>query len=105
MQKGTIAGIAKGLMIAAGAAIFICAAVSIPSSSLTPEFLLLLSFATLIAPRMSLTLPGSRFALSFSDAAIFLGFLLYGGPIAIVLAGIESLANCFYLRSTGFKIG
>ena len=54
---------------------------------------------------MSLPLPRSRFAISFSDALIFLTFLLYGGPAAIVLSAAEILANCIYLRSTGFKFG
>ena len=54
---------------------------------------------------MSLALPRSRFAISFSDAAVFLIFLLYGGPTAIVFAALETAANCFYLRSTGFFFG
>ena len=105
MQKSTRAGIAKGAIIAAGTAIFLAAVFSVPRASLTTGSLLLLAFATLLAPRMSLTLPGSRFALSFADASIFLTFLLYGGPAAIVLSAIESIANCLYLRSTGFRFG
>lgn len=105
MQRAKRAGIAKGVIIAIGAAALVAAVASVPSSSMTPGLLVLLAFATLLAPRMSLTLPGSRFALSFSDASIFLAFLLYGGPTAIVLAAMESIANCLYLRSTGFKFG
>src|SRR5437868_3415444 len=95
----------KGAIIVAGAAIVVAAATSTPRAAYTPGFLVLILFATTLAPRMSLTLPGSRFALSFSDASIFLSFLLYGGQAAILVAAVESVANCLYLRSTGFKFG
>ena len=68
-------------------------------------FLCVLVFSVLVAPRMTLTLPRSRFAISFSDALVFLTFLFYGGPAAIVVAALESLANCLYLRSRGFPFG
>ncbi|MFL6374520.1 MAG: putative bifunctional diguanylate cyclase/phosphodiesterase [Pyrinomonadaceae bacterium] len=105
MKRASNSNIAKALLIALGAVAIVMAAASIPYAAITPGLLTLLAFATLLAPRMSLTLPGSRFALSFSDAAIFLAFILYGGPAAIVLASLESVANCLYLRSTGFKFG
>jgi diguanylate cyclase (GGDEF)-like protein len=54
---------------------------------------------------MSLTLPRSKFAISFSDALIFLCFLLYGGKAAIIVAAVETFANCLYLRSVGFPFG
>jgi diguanylate cyclase (GGDEF)-like protein len=54
---------------------------------------------------MSLPLPRSNFAISFSDALVFLTFLVYGGRPAIILAAAEIFANCLYLRTTGFKFG
>lgn len=62
-------------------------------------------FSTILAPRMSLALPKARFAISFSDAAVFLTFLIFGGPAAIVVAALESAANCIHLRSKGFYFG
>ena len=105
MQRTLKSKIAKAGIIAIGTASVVAAALSVPRSAFAPGLLLLVVFATVVAPRMSLTLPGSRFALSFSDAAIFLAFVLYGGPAAIILAAMESVANCLYLRSTGFKFG
>ncbi|MFT3745756.1 MAG: diguanylate cyclase [Pyrinomonadaceae bacterium] len=67
--------------------------------------MVILAFAVIVTPRMSLTLPRSRFAISFSDAAVFLTFLMYGGPAAIIVAALESVSNCFYLRSKGFYFG
>ena len=54
---------------------------------------------------MTLTLPRSKFAISFSDALVFFTFLFYGGPAAIVVAALETLANCLYLKSKGFPFG
>ena len=81
------------------------ATISLPSSVFSGGFLAIFIFATLVAPRMSLAIPRSRVAISFSDAAVFLAFLYYGGPAAILIAAAESLANCFYLRSRGVPIG
>jgi diguanylate cyclase (GGDEF)-like protein len=81
------------------------ALVGLSRELLDAGFLIVFAFSTLIGPRMSLTLPRSRFALSFSDAAVFLTFLLYGGPAAIAVAAFESLANCLYLKAKGFYFG
>jgi diguanylate cyclase (GGDEF)-like protein len=105
MKEVRNSDIAKAVIISIGSVALVLAAVSIPRTAFTPGLLLLIAFATLLAPRMSLTLPGSRFALSFSDAAIFLAFVLYGGAAAIIVAAAESVANCVHLRSSGFKFG
>lgn len=68
-------------------------------------FGLLLSFALIFTPRISLTLPYSKFSVSFSDAIIFLTLLLYGGEAAILLATLEMTAACFYLKSKGVEFG
>ncbi|HQU86293.1 MAG TPA: EAL domain-containing protein [Pyrinomonadaceae bacterium] len=55
---------------------------------------------------MSLQLPRSRYILTFSDALIFLTILNYGGAAAAILAGLEMLANCLYMRwKDGIKFG
>ncbi len=92
----------KVITILAGALCFGGALANLPSEALSGGFLCLLLFSSVIAPRMSLTLPRSRFAISFSEASVFLAFFLYGGSAAIVTAAIESVANCLYLRSRGF---
>jgi diguanylate cyclase (GGDEF)-like protein len=81
------------------------ALITFPPGSLTAGFFVIVGMSVLIAPRMSLELPRSKFAITFSDALIFLTFLFYGGQAAILVAVIESVANCFYLRSRGFKFG
>lgn len=105
MNREHLTNLFKGTMILFGT---ICLAVGIGGLTpavLTPGFFGIALFSTILAPRMSLTLPRSRFAISFSDATVFLTFLLYGGPAAIVVAALESAANCLYLRSTGFYFG
>ncbi len=65
------------------------------------QFLLLFLFTILIAPRMRIFLPRSKFHLSFSDSMIFLTFLLFGGEAAILIATVEMFAACLHLRYNG----
>lgn len=88
----------KVSLIVLGAFCILLAAATLPSSAIGWGYLILIAASVTIAPRMSLTLPRSKFAISFSDALIFLTFLLYGGSAAILLAAIEMLAHCLYLK-------
>lgn len=92
-------------MIVLGAVCVSFALFRLPWEAFTLGYLLVLAFSMFVAPRMSLTLPRSKFAISFADAFIFLTFLIYGGKAAILVAALEMLALCFYLRSTGFPFG
>ena len=58
--------------------------------------------AAFLAPRIMLTLSYSRITIEFSDAFTFFTFLLLGGEAAIILASIQTLAGCFYLKNKGF---
>ncbi len=103
--RDKIATLVKALAITGGA---VCIAVSVfqlEPAKLGWGYLALLAISVLVAPRMTLTLPRLKFAISFSDALIFLTFLLYGGWAAIILAAVEMLASCMYLRSQGFPFG
>lgn len=101
MSRETISTYAKYMIIIAGAACFCGALFMLDAQVLGLGFPLIVLFSTLIAPRMSLALPRSRFIISFSDAGIFLAFLFYGGMAAMIVAALEMLANCLYLRSRG----
>lgn len=105
MNREVLSNFAKGILILAAAVSLALAVPNLPYDRFAWGLAAILLFAVFVAPRMSLELPGSRFAISFSDAAVFLVFLLYGGPTAIVFAALENAANCFYLRSTGFYFG
>lgn len=89
-----------GIMLA-GMMCLIYALAMIPGTTLSIGFLGVLLFAILVAPRMTLKLPRSKFLLSFSDSVIFFTFLVYGGETAIVVAFIETFANCYYLKRKG----
>lgn len=91
--------------IVLGAVCFGLALFNLPDHVFGMGYLLVLAFAILVAPRMSLTLPRSKFAISFADALIFLTFLLYGGKAAIVVTVLETMASCFYLRRSGHSFG
>lgn len=105
MDRKQLSNYAKWIMIFTGTICFAWALSDLELPALNWGYVLMLVFSTVIAPRMSLALPRSKFAISFSDALIFLTFLLYGGPAAIIVAALESFANCIYLRRKGFPFG
>ncbi|HQU91401.1 MAG TPA: EAL domain-containing protein [Pyrinomonadaceae bacterium] len=90
----------KFAIIAFGMACLLFALVTIPTESLTPGLVGVMLFSIYVAPRMTLTLPRSELYVSFSDSVVFFTFLLYGGEIAIIVAFVETLANCIYLKRT-----
>jgi diguanylate cyclase (GGDEF)-like protein len=96
---------AKGTVILAGIFAISLASANLAMGIFSWGFAFVLAFAVIVAPRMSLALPRSKFAISFADALIFLTFLLYGGPAAVVVAASETFANCLYLRKKGFPFG
>jgi len=105
MTRETLLNKTKVVTISLGALPLTLAALTFPAQAFTWGFGLVALTAIILAPRMSLPLPRSKFAISFSDALIFLTFLMFGGQAAIILSAAEMLANCFYLRRTGFKFG
>src|SRR5215204_6816682 len=88
----------KAGIITAGMVCLLYALATLPTAALSLGFLVLILFACFVAPRMTLTLPRSKFYISFSDSVVFFTFLVYGGETAIVVAFIETLANCIYLK-------
>src|SRR6187399_2014954 len=110
MSREILSSYAKQTTILVGGVCLAFALANFPTYGLTPHglnwgFVLVVTFAVLVAPRLSLALPRSRFAISFSDAAVFLAFLFFGGPAAILVAALETFANCLYLRSRGYSFG
>jgi diguanylate cyclase (GGDEF)-like protein len=73
----------------------------LPSANLNWGYGLMLVISALVVPRMSLAIPRSNVAVSFSDTLVFLSFLMYGPAPAIILSGTETLANCFYNKWRG----
>jgi diguanylate cyclase (GGDEF)-like protein len=105
MLSPSSASFAKVALIVAGALTLSVAFAYLRLADLGLGYIAILVFAAAGAPRLSIALPRSRFAISFADASVFLAFLLYGGPAAVVTAFVETLANCWYLRSRGYKFG
>ena len=105
MKRESLSYFTKALVIAFGAACFCAAVITLPASAASWGYLFILIFSITVAPRLTLTLPRSKFAISFSDSLIFLTFLLYGGQAAIILAAAETCATCFHLKRSGFFWG
>lgn len=71
---------------------------NLTAKALSFGYLAVLIFAVVVAPRMALSLPRSKFFVTFSDSIVFFTFLVYGGETAVVVAFIEMFANCLYLK-------
>ncbi|MEP6848851.1 MAG: bifunctional diguanylate cyclase/phosphodiesterase [Acidobacteriota bacterium] len=93
----------KAAVIIVGIICFGVALLVNSTQALRWEYLVLLAFAVLVAPRLSLTISRSNLILSFSDSIVFLTFLMYGGELAIVTAFVEAVANCIYLKRRGVE--
>ena len=74
---------------------------NLPVGAFSLSFVFLLAFTLLVTPRMSLMLPRAKFVLSFSDSMIFLSFVLFDGHAAIIVAALETLANCLHIKRSG----
>jgi diguanylate cyclase (GGDEF)-like protein len=105
MKNESVPTYTKALFIVSGIFCLIYALLNLSSRALSWDFLFVLIFTVFIAPRLSLMLPRSKFIVTFSDALIFLSFLIYGGEAAILLASLETLANCIYNKMKGINWG
>ncbi|HMJ09039.1 MAG TPA: hypothetical protein VK468_08540, partial [Pyrinomonadaceae bacterium] len=64
-----------------------------------------LSFITVFfSSYLRIQLPRTKIHLTISDALIFLSMLLYGGPVAILLAVLETSYTSFAFRHQGVRI-
>jgi diguanylate cyclase (GGDEF)-like protein len=105
MDRTAPVNLVKKVMILLGGVCLTLALLNLSSGIFGAGFLAILLYATVLAPRMSLAIPRSKFAISFSDAAVFLAFLYFGGPAAILMAALETLASCYYLRKQCVPMG
>jgi diguanylate cyclase (GGDEF)-like protein len=90
-------------LIIIGGSCFMYAVFRFDPAILNFELAALFLFTLTIGTRLSLIMPRSNFAVSFSDAAIFLAFLFYGGETAIILASLEAAVSCLYLKRKGLN--
>lgn len=88
----------KAITIALGILTVGLAVLYVPKESLGLGFLLLVAFSVIIIPFTNMALPHARMVFSLGDSIIFLTFLFFGGELAILIAFIDSFANCYYLR-------
>src|SRR5215207_792505 len=70
------------------------------SQAFSSGFLLLLLISAVVAPRMGLVIPRSNVVISLSDSVVFLSFLLYGPAAAVLMAAVETFANCYYNKAS-----
>ena len=105
MPSSRFSNYIKATVIVVGISSFALALTGLNWTSLEWKLAALLAFAILLAPRLSLAIPRSDFAVSFSDSVIFLTYLLFGAELAVATAFIESFANTFFLKRKGILTG
>ncbi len=98
MTQQKIAKFFKTAIIILGCFCFTVAILGLDTKIIDLRFLALFIFTLLVSTRLSLMLPHSNFGISFSDAAIFIAFLFFGGETAIILATLEVIFSCYYLK-------
>lgn len=101
MSRKILLNYFKVIVIILGIMCFGFAIIRLPGPTLSWGYFCILLFSAFISPRLSFTLPRSKFSITFSDSLVFLAFLFYGGEAAIVAASVEMIASCIYLRSAG----
>ncbi len=104
MDRDKFSNYTKLVVIFLGAVSLSSAWFLLPTNRLDWGYVLILAFSIFVAPRMSVSLPKSNLILSFSDAVVFLTFLIYGGELAILTAFVETAANAIDLRRRGVKL-
>jgi diguanylate cyclase (GGDEF)-like protein len=101
MSQEKLSKFYKYAVIAMGGVSLIVAVANLRGEIFSWSFAFLLVFTLLVTPQMSLKLPQAKIVLSFSDSLIFLAFVLYGGYAAIIIAALETIANCYYIKKSG----
>ncbi len=105
MNKEKIPTFPKASIIFLGFSCLLYALFYLSIRAVSWDFALVAGLAVFVVPRLNLTLPRSNFTVTFSDALIFLTFLIYGGEAAILLASMEMLFNCVYMKIKGSSFG
>lgn len=101
MSEKKLPNFSKAAIVLLGGVIVAVSLVFVGSQAFSGGFGLLLLISALIAPRMSMVIPRSNVVISFSDSVVFLSFLIYGPAAAVVMAAVETLANCYYYKRSG----
>jgi diguanylate cyclase (GGDEF)-like protein len=101
MNRNKISTLYKIALIIFGSICFAYSVFNLKPAVFSWGFFVLLMLACIVAPRLCINIPHSKFAVTFSDPLIFLAFLFYGGEAAIFLATFGTLATGLYLRSNG----
>jgi diguanylate cyclase (GGDEF)-like protein len=92
------------LVVAAGSAACVYSVCRLPVARLDARALILALVTLGFGSRLTLSVPRAKVQLSFSDSLIFLAMLLYGGEVAVLLAGAEALCTSWRFSKRGVTI-
>ena len=101
MSEEKLPSFSKATIVALGVVIVGLSFFMLGGLGFTSGFALLVLIAAVVAPRMGIVIPRSNVVISFSDSVVFLSFLIYGPAAAVVMAAVETFANCQYNKRSG----
>ncbi len=101
MNEKKLPSFSKSIIVLLGVVVVGLSLVYLGKDALSPGFAVLLLISAVIAPRMGIVIPRSKVVISFSDSVVFLSFLMYGPAAAILMAAVETFANCYYTKVSG----
>jgi diguanylate cyclase (GGDEF)-like protein len=101
MDRETARNYLKIGVIVVGTVCLALGLIYFPFAKMNLGYLALVFISAVLIPRMSLAIPRSNVAVSFSETLVFLTFLIYGPAPAIFLSAIETLSNCYYNKWNG----
>jgi signal transduction histidine kinase/ActR/RegA family two-component response regulator len=84
------------VVIVAGAAAFIYAALNLPYGAADARLFVLAALTIGVTSHVSIDIPGVRAKISVSDTFVFLILLLYGGEAAVLVAAGEAFISSFH---------
>ncbi|HEY8224674.1 MAG TPA: hypothetical protein VIG25_05300, partial [Pyrinomonadaceae bacterium] len=99
LNRNNLTGIYMWLVIAAGIATCLYAALEFPFHIVDRYFLLLVVSTILIGSRVAIRIHKLNTNITVEDTFVFIALLLYGGPTAILLGAVTGI--CSALRISG----
>jgi diguanylate cyclase (GGDEF)-like protein len=103
-RKDKTADLYLWVLLPCGIGAFLWAVVRFPAEKINVGLLALAFVTIFLSSYLRIQLPRTKIHLTISDALVFLSMLLYGGPVAVLLATLETIFAAWTLRRHGVRM-
>jgi signal transduction histidine kinase/CheY-like chemotaxis protein len=93
------------VVVGCGSLVFLYSATQVHPGQLDSRFVVLVAVALLLTSKITIPLPRLSSQISVSDTFVFLVLLLYGGPAAVIVAGIEAFLSTLHFSRRPLTLG